>query len=184
MAFCRLAPGRVLVAGTEKAGRRDAVVAQALALARKELATHWLVTEGDSVHGVLWAEGEWQGQLRGCTQDLLGLDKQYLANGTENDAGILFPQTRSMESLSDRETDSVSGAFHENQNDPVQKMESLIQSIVFLGRILYTAWARCGWQLVLVAWLEQVESLGQVSPGQVQHVPSGVWEHEMVLETE
>ncbi len=148
MVFCRLAPGLVLVAGTEQAGRRDAVVAQALALARKEVATHWLVTEGDSAHGLLWAGGEWKGQLRGRTQDLLGLDKQYLANGTENDAGILFPQTRSMESLSDRETDGVGGvgdAFHENQNDPVQKMESLIQSIVFLGGILYTAWGRCGW---------------------------------------
>jgi hypothetical protein len=111
-----------------------------------------------------------------------------------------------MESLSDRETDGVGGvggAFHENQNDPVQKMESLIQSIVFLGGILYTAWARCGWQLAPVAWWsEQVESPGQVSPGQVgspgqagspvqvgslgqvQHVPSGVWEHETVLETE
>ena len=29
-----------------------------------------------------------------------------------------------------------------------------------------------------VAWSEQVES-----PGQVQHILSGVWEHKMVLET-
>ncbi len=36
----------------------------------------------------------------------------------------------------------VSGASHKNhRNDPVQKMESLIQSIVFLSRILYTVWA-------------------------------------------
>ena len=33
----------------------------------------------------------------------------------------------------------ISSTSHENhQNNPVQKMESLIQSIVFLGRILYT----------------------------------------------
>jgi hypothetical protein len=126
--------------------------------------------------------GEWKGQLHGCTQDLLGLDTQYLVNGTKNNIDILFPQTWSMESLSNQETNGIRGicdAFHKNQNDPVQKMESLIQSIVFLGGILYTAWGRrCGWQLALV------ESLGQVGGlGQVQHVLSGVWEHEMVLET-
>jgi len=33
----------------------------------------------------------------------------------------------------------IGSTSHKNhQNDPVQKMESLIQSIVFLGRILYT----------------------------------------------
>jgi hypothetical protein len=141
MVFCWLAPGLVLVAGTEQAGQRDVVVAQALALARKEVATYWLVTEGDSAHGLLWVEEEWQGQLHGHTQNLLGLNKQYLANSTKNDAGILFPQTQSMESLSDQETDSIGGTFYENQNDPIQKMESLIQSIVFLGRILDTVWA-------------------------------------------
>jgi hypothetical protein len=102
------------------------------------------VTEGDSAHGLLWVGGEWQGQLRGRTQNLLGLDKQYLVNGTKNNTSILFPQTWLMESLSDRGTDSIGsigGAFHKNQNDPVQKMESLIQSIVFLSGILYTVWA-------------------------------------------
>jgi hypothetical protein len=60
----------------------------------------------------------------------------------------------------------IGSASHENyRNDPVQKMESLIQSIVFLGGILYTVRARCG-RLVPAAWPEQAESLEQVgSPG-------------------
>jgi hypothetical protein len=113
---------------------------------------------------------EWQGQLCSHTQDLLGLDKQYLENGTKNATSILFPQTQSMESLSDQKTDgigSIGSTFHKNQNDPIQKMESLIQSRMFPGGILYTVWARCRWQLAPVAWLEQVESPEQVGPWQV-----------------
>jgi len=75
MVFCWLALGLVLVAGTEQAGRRDVVVAQALALTWKEVTTHWLVTglvtEGDSAHdGFLQAGGKWEGH--GHTQNLLG----------------------------------------------------------------------------------------------------------------
>src|SRR6266851_7970226 len=58
----------------------------------------------------------------------------------------------------------IGGTSHENHwNNPVQKMESLIQSIMFLGGILYTVQAQCG-RLVLAAWPEQVGSpgLGQV----------------------
>ncbi len=64
-----------------------------------------------------------------------GLDKQYLVNGSKNDTSNLLPQIQSTESLSD------GNAFHKNQNYPVQKMESLIQSIVFLSKILYIVWA-------------------------------------------
>lgn len=44
-----------------------------------------------------------------------------------------------MVSLSDG-IGGIGDAFHKNQNNPVQKMESLIQSIMFLSEILYMAW--------------------------------------------
>jgi hypothetical protein len=82
-----------------------------------------------------------------------------IRNTTINPNGMPCPMLE-VEGMYFHAIGDVGGASYENYwNDPVQKMESLIQSIMFLGGILYMVWAQCG-RLVPAAWPEQVGSLG------------------------